>query len=204
MAPRSSARFSRALDKLFEVRVHPLKASIWPTAGRWPNFTKTLVKNTIELLDELIADSLSVRSDIRTVLAQHDKHKQWRLRGKGRGVTAKQKHFKAWYDEHIGTSNCVYEIWGRKGALYVGRTLNGRGRPTSHFDKQWFTAAVRIDVYGFRNKRGVPRFECLLTHRDRPSKSKIKPASRKYHTACPICEKQRDVRNRVKYIFRLR
>ena len=56
----------------------------------------------------------------------------------------KKQSFKKWYESKITTKNCVYAFWNGKRCLYVGRTLNGKGRPTSHFEKHWFGKATKV------------------------------------------------------------
>jgi hypothetical protein len=142
---------------------------------------------------------------MRRLLKSFDYRKQWHVtRSKGHGRAAKRRNFKQWYERKVTTRNCVYAFWNGKRCLYVGRTLNGKGRPTHHFDKHWFGAVSRVDIFAFDRKRDVPRFECLFTHRHVPSYSRIGPASKKYYLRCPICESKSSIRREIKALFRLR
>jgi hypothetical protein len=139
------------------------------------------------------------------MLEDYDYKRQWHSKkGKGFGRTKKKQSFKKWYDKNITTRNCVYAFWNKSRCLYVGRTLNGKGRPTAHFEKYWFGRATRVDVYGFDRRRDVPRFECLLTHKRSPSKSKMKPAKKKYYSPCPVCVGKKFIGDEVRGIFQLR
>lgn len=142
----------------------------------------------------------------KKILSDYDSRKQWHItRSKGHGRTAKRKSFKVWYDKHIKSKNCVYAFWAsKKRCLYVGRTLNGKGRPSSHFEKHWFGPARRIDIFSFKGKRLVPQFECMYTHEHDPSHSKITPATKKFYTRCPICETKREIKKEIAEVFRLR
>lgn len=200
-----AAEFDRELNSLFDARTHDLRSQIWAKRGAAPKFTKTKIKKSIERLNEIAETALLRMPDIRDQLSEYDHKKRWHpKRGKGFGWSAKKREFRKWYDEHITTRNCVYVFWRNKRCLYVGRTLNGKGRPSAHFEKHWFSQATRIDVYGFDRKREVPRFECLFTHRHRPTQSRIRPATKRYYTRCPICVVKENIRYEIKYLFRLK
>ncbi len=199
-----ATQFDQELSKLFHARAHQLKSYMWPTVGAAPQFTQERVRRTIERLQSLAAaDYLRSKEAKRILTCEHKR--QWHpKKGKGFGAWAKAKSFKAWYDRKIKTKNCVYAFWNGSRCLYVGRTLNGKGRPTSHFQKFWFPATTRIDIFGFDRKRDVPRFECMLTHRWQPVHSRVTPASKKYYAVCPICEGKKVIKKQVKRLFRLR
>lgn len=205
MASRTQKQFSDVLVGLLSVRTRALKASIWPIAGRPTKLTNRELSRSLSKLHELVVVALLRSRLIKNLLNDKDAYtkKQWHIkRGKGRGYKAKIKSFKTWYGHHISHDNCVYEIWGNSRSLYVGRTLHGKNRPTDHFVKAWFAQATRIDVFGFQRRRDVPRFECLLTHRDKPAHAYNKPATHRYYSRCPICERLKMASAEVKAIFR--
>ena len=204
MSNRIASRFDEELYKLFEARTFALKASVWPVPGRENKITRKKILKGIDRLGALAEQNLLRSRRIRKILREADYKKQWHLKNKGHGRPAKRRSFKAWYDKNITTKNCVYAFWKGKKCLYAGRTLNGKGRPTHHFDKHWFGNTSRIDVYAFDRKRDVPRFECLLTHRAIPAYSRMKPSSKKFYSQCPICQAQKTIRKEVKSLFRLR
>jgi hypothetical protein len=205
MASRLAKKFDTELVELFRDRTHALRAQIWLAPGAVATVTKTRIQKSIEKLQD-IAETAALRSRASMrIFRDYDYKRQWHpKKNKGFGRAAKRRTFKAWYDQHITTKNCVYVFWKGKRCLYVGRTLNGKGRPSSHFEKHWFSQATRIDVYAFDRKRSVPRFECMLTHRHAPSYSRMKPASKKFYTRCPVCEMRQHIRNEVKSLFRLK
>jgi hypothetical protein len=116
----------------------------------------------------------------------------------------KRRMFLEWFESQRINRNCVYAFWARHRCRYVGRTLNGKNRPQSHFQKFWFLGVTRIDIYHSKKKRSIPKLECLLTHRFDPQHSRIKPSGRKWSSRCPICEAQSLVRADVRSLFRLR
>ena len=202
---RAAKEFDRELNTLFRKRTHGLRAYMWPISGTAPHLSRKDIGSTIRRLRK-IAESDYLKSRYsRRLLSEHGYKRQWHSKkGKGFGRDAKKRSFKRWYEKKITTKNCVYAFWNGKRCLYIGRTLNGKGRPTSHFEKHWFGKATRVDVYGFKRRRDVPRFECLLTHKRQPSYSKIKPARKKYYTSCPICDGKKFIGDEVRWIFRLR
>lgn len=205
MASNGKSKFDRILSKLFDARTHGLRSQVWATRGAGPHFTKPKIQKAIHQLQDLAESALLRSTDSKKILGNYNYKRQWHpKRGKGFGRPAKKQNFKQWYARRITTNNCVYVFWAGKRCLYVGRTLNGEGRPSSHFDKHWFGKATRVDVYGFNGKREVPRFECMFTHLSEPSYSRIKPASKKYYTPCPICAAQENIDLEIRSIFRLR
>lgn len=205
MSKRSARQFDKEVAKLSKARTHSLRSAIWPTSGAAPRITPEKIKKTIFRL-QLLADETILNSKMgRSVFAGADYKKQWHpKRGKGFGRYEKAHIFKRWYDKYISTSNCVYAFWQKNRCLYVGRTLNGKGRPTRHFEKHWFGRATRVDVFGFDRKRDVPRFECMFTHYYWPSYSRMKPASKKYYSRCPVCDANKLIKVEVRRLFRLR
>ena len=205
MASRSARAFDAEVLKLFMARTHGLRSTIWPTKGKAPVITRRRIRRTIDRLQHLAKDTLLHSKTAQKIFGSYDYKKQWHpKRGKGFNREEKRRSFKRWYDSHITTLNCVYVFWRKGRCLYVGRTLGGKGRPTNHFEKHWFGKATRVDVYGFDRKRDVPRFECMFTHYHYPLHSRIKAASKKYYSHCPVCDANREVRREVNKLFRLR
>jgi hypothetical protein len=172
--------------------------------GAAPQLTRKRVRRTIEKLQYIATADYFRSKEAKQLISSYDHKRQWHIKGKGFGVRTKAKKFKSWYDKKIETKNCVYVFWKGSHCLYVGRTLSGKGRPTSHFQKYWFRAATRIDVYGFDRKRDVPRFECMATHYWEPAYSRVTPASKKYYSVCPVCKGRDFIGGQVKWLFRLR
>lgn len=198
-------QFDAELFRLFKIRSHPLRTYLWPTSGKPAQLTKKTLKRSIAKLQDIATDHYLSSREARRTLRSYDHKRQWHSkRNKGFGVRAKKKSFKDWYERKITTKNSVYAFWDTSKCLYIGRTLNGKGRPTSHFEKYWFRRVTRIDVFGFDRKRDVPRYECMLTHRWNPAYSRITPSMKKYYTRCPICEGRREISSGVKRIFRFR
>ncbi|MGZ9189085.1 MAG: hypothetical protein ACXW39_03380 [Nitrospira sp.] len=143
MARMAARQFDGELTRLFRARTHQLRAKVWPARGATGKVTKKKVWASIGKLQKLSDGVLLSSKQAKFILRNYDYKKQWHpKRGKGFGRAAKKRHFKDWYERNITTQNCVYVYWGRSGCLYVGRTLNGKGRPSSHFEKHWFGKAT--------------------------------------------------------------
>jgi len=205
MSARAAKQFDKALSKLFRARTHQLRSYMWPARGGAPKFTRERVKKTIEKLRDIAEGDYLRSTEARNLLRQFDYRRQWHAkRGKGFGRDAKKRSFKNWYEKKITTKNCVYAFWNGSRCLYVGRTRRGKGRPTSHFEKYWFGQTTRVDVFGFKGRRDVPQFECMLTHKRRPVHAEHRPSSQRYHTRCPVCAGRKRIGEEVRRLFRMR
>lgn len=206
MAKHVAAKFDRLLHKLFNDRTHWLKAQVRkPNPGKPPTFDKNKVEKAIRHLQSLAEEAQLHARAIRDVENLYAEKKQWHVTtNKGWGIDRKRQAFNEWFDEHVPHDNCVYVFWAGRRCRYVGRTLGGKNRPQSQFQKHWFQGVTRVDIYSSRAAREIPKLECLLTHRFDPKHSKVTPASRKWLSKCPICETRSFIRDEIKYIFRLR
>lgn len=206
MAKHAAAKFDRLLHKLFDDRTHWLKAQVRkPNRGKPPTFDKNKVEKAIRHLQTLAEEAQLHARAISGLVNLYSDKKQWRVTAnKGWGVDQKRLKFNEWFDKCIPYNNCVYVFWAGHRCRYVGRTLGGKNRPQSQFQKHWFPGVTRVDIYSSQGAREIPKLECLLTHRFNPMHSKVMPASQKWFSKCPICETRSLIRDEIKYIFRLR
>src|SRR5882724_8567231 len=136
MSSQAAKKFESELLKLFRARTHQLRVYMWPSAGPAPTLSRKKIKNSITKLQNIAELDFLKSKMAREILDARDYKRQWHSKkGKGFGRSAKRRSFKHWYDRRITTRNCVYAFWNGPHCLYVGRTLNGKGRPTAHFDK---------------------------------------------------------------------
>lgn len=200
-----AAEFSRQLKDLFERRTAWLHSAIGKKRkGPAPAFTKKKVKSALNEL-ALTARKIFVKQHVRTEFNRAVINKrQWHLRNKGWGVTAKKLSFKRWYAKNIHGHNCVYVFWSDRKCQYVGRTLRGKGRPADSFDKFWFSSVTRIDIYSVKSPTLVPKAECLAIHLFAPRRNRISSARPRYAKRCPICAEEKDIRRELSSIFPLR
>ncbi len=204
MAKHAALAFNRRLDGLFHRRTHRLRYLVSKREpGRAPDLNRTTVTREIFQLNLLASKCLATTAR-RAFCATYSQHKQWRTKNKGRGWLEKQRAFGKWYANKIDHRNCVYVFWHLSTCLYVGKTVHGRGRPQSHFDKHWFPKATRIDIYSTSQKSLVPRLECLAMHLFEPTKTRQKAATKKWTKKCPICEVRGEIRRELRRIFSLR
>ena len=201
-----TTKFEKELKKLFLRRTSWLRKAIGKIRpGRPHVFNRKKVEPKVYELGELAADILvrrRARKEFRSVVGGK---RQWHVkRGKGYGVQAKTKKFKAWYDKHIGNKNCTYVFWAGKECVYVGRTIRGKGRPAGWFDRVWFQPVRRIDIYSVLRRSEVPKAECLAMHMFDPTENKNWPSIGRYTKKCPICRATKEIDHELKNIFRLR
>lgn len=206
MTTKQVRAFDLKLAQLFTQRTHWLKSLIRHKApGAAPKFNKKKVDKGINLLQGNATSALLHSKLIPSLSDLYDQKKQWHpKRNKGRGPDEKAAAFKRWYERTVPFKYCVYLFWNKRRCLYIGRTLGGHGRPSSHFDKHWFSSATRIDVLSMVRKNKVAMLECIATHRHNPKHSKIKPPASKGFARCPICDVNRSIRLELKQIFRLK
>lgn len=206
MVNKEFKNFEAKLHDLFGRRTHWLRTQVKkPAGGRPPKFNRKEIDSAIEKLKEISTKCLLQTNIMADFKNHYETKKQWHITSKkGWGAENKKKKFNSWFEKNIESDGLVYIFWGKgKKCLYVGRTIKGKQRPQSHFHRDWFKEARRIDVFTATPKN-IPMMECLATHRYNPTQSKIKPSKKKYFKKCPICETHKKIQQEVRSIFRLR
>jgi hypothetical protein len=199
-----SKQFVKTLDELFRRRTHWLRSELGLVKpGQPPKFGRKKVDDTISKLQE-IASNAFARKLAKTEFEKHTpKRKLWHINGHGRDD--KKTRFNNWYKKiGISTKGCVYVFWGNGNTLYVGKTGSGGSRPSSHFEKYWFSNVKRVTIYAVKSKSQIPKLECLAIHHFRPIHNKNKAATKKWTKACPLCKIHHSIENELRSIFRLR
>jgi hypothetical protein len=140
-------QFEDDLKELFLRRTAWLRGSIGKkTPGPPPAFTKKKVKGALERMTLTARQILIKQRGRKRFKSLVVLKRQWQVNsGKGFGRRAKKTAFRRWYDKSVRSNNCVYVFWSGRKCVYVGRTLRGKGRPSSSFDKFWFSSVTRID-----------------------------------------------------------
>jgi hypothetical protein len=195
--------FNRILDRIYERRTGKLRYLLIRKHGSFLTLTKKNRERKILKLQDIASKALAkklAKTEFEKVV---DGKKAWQT--KGRGKEAKRKNFRAWVREEISPKRGkVYVFWRKQECRYVGRT-RGRGtRPSRHFKRGWFDGTTRIDVYLTRQKRSVPRLECLAIHRFRPTRNKVKAATEDWTRKCPLCALHKEIRTELRKIYRFR
>lgn len=200
-----SAQFKKRLGKIFDRRTAWL-CSIFAKRkpGRPQTISRSNVDDAINALQELasagLADAYARKEFEQSVKGK----KSWHVkRGKGWGLNKKKPAFNDWYESVFGKASCVYVFWKANKCLYVGKSSNGGGRPSSHFEKFWFSGVTRIDIYE-ASPRNLPAMECLAIHRFQPRRNKFKASAHKWTKRCPLCTLHRDIEDELRSMFRLR
>ena len=196
--------FVKELDELYHRRTNWLRSVLKiKKPGPPPTISRKIVDKGINKLKDLASNAFSYKL-MKKEFDQHVKGKKWCL-VKGRGVEEKKRQFKKWYSQKVGDpKNCIYSFWGKdQECLRFGRTIAGKGRPSGHFDKYWFPKVRRVTIWPIKNKREVPKLECLAIHAYQPPFNKIKAAKKKWTKKCPLCAILKDIEE-LRQIFRLR
>jgi len=197
-----SVEFNKTLLRLFEHRSDWLLHVIGKRRpGAPPAFGRKKLQRAIQNLQTIASASLASKlAKTEFANAVVGKKKAWHVRG--RGAEGKRSVFNKWFEEHIPYRSVIYVFWKGRRCLYVGKTRHGRGRPSAHFDRNWFSRVTRIDVYAVKGKRSLPSMECLAIHRFQPSKNKNKAQSAKWTKKCPLCRVHRSIKSGVESIFK--
>ena len=206
MSNLAAVKFHRELDALFERRTSWLRKAVDKGIKSRPKvFDRDRRKRAIEHLQVLATTALANEMGKKEFNKIVDKKKQWRCSsGKGWLRDQKQDHFDDWFQKNIPFKNCIYVFWKKNHAEYVGRTVRGKGRPQSHFDRFWFNGTKRIDIYSTSLASEVPKLECLAIHRFRPKQNGVKASIPKWAKKCPVGEVHKLIREELSKIFALR
>lgn len=199
-------QFEDDLKDLFLKRTGWLRSAVGKKRpGPSPTFTKKKVKRALERMT-LIARQILLKQRGRKAFKSHVVLKrQWQVNSrKGFGRRAKKIAFRRWYDKSVRSNNCVYVFWSERKCVYVGRTLRGKGRPSSSFDKFWFSSVTRIDVYSVTSPSVVPTAECLAIDLFDPSRNVYSSSKPKFSKKCPICSTEKKIKAELKRVFPLR
>ena len=206
MARHSTVQFNRKLHELFDDRTIWLRKAVRQrNPGRPPTFSRKKVSRAIAALQELASKAVVKKAARKEFARIVDKKKQWQVsNSKGHGWRAKRENFDKWFQHKIPYPNCIYIFWAGRKARYVGRTVRGKGRPQSHFDKSWFSGVTRIDIYSTSTPSQVPKLECLAIHRFHPRENGVKASIPKWAKKCPVCDVHKLIKHEIRAIFRLK
>jgi len=198
-----TVQFKDTLEGLFTRRTYWLRHVIGKRSpGAPPVFSKENVDGAIKKLQGIASAALATKLARTEFSRSIDKKKSWQVKGYGR--KAKKRIFKAWFDEHIPYRSCIYAFWKGRKCVYVGRTREGVGRPSSHFNIHWFNGITRIDIYALRGRRSLPALECLAIHRFQPKENENRAQKAKWTKRCPLCKVHRSIKAELTSIFATR
>lgn len=199
-----SKTFERELNKLFRKRTHWLRQKLGTAgAGKPPVFNRETVKTGIENLQHIASDALAWKLAKVAFDENVKSHKNRQI--KGRGPAEKKADFEKWFVRFKKTKGVVYAFWGKNGeCIYVGRTGSHGSRPSSHFEKFWFSQVKRVTIFDVKGKSRVPQLECLAIHHFQPKRNVNRAAIRKWTKACPLCTTHRYIRDELHDIFRFK
>ncbi len=200
-----SKSFERELNKLFLRRTHWLRGELGKQgAGKPPDFRRKTVNNGIHKLQEIASNALARKLAKVEFNCHIASRRNYQI--KGWGAKGKKQKFEKWFSVTFPkTKGLIYAFWGsHHKCIYVGRTGTHGARPSSHFEKYWFTGVKRVTIFAVNTKSHIPKLECLAIHHFQPKRNKNKAATKKWTKACPLCTTHRYIENELRSIFRFK
>jgi hypothetical protein len=200
-----ATQFDRDLKKLFNMRTAWLRIALGKESpGKPTAFARSQVMPQLGQLvltaRKILLKKRGRREFQNAVVAK----RQWHVRNKGWGRPAKKKSFGNWYERNVPSHNCVYVFWSGRRCEYVGRTINGKGRPSSSFEKFWFSSVTRIDIYSVSGQSLVPKAECLAIDLLNPRRNVYSSSRPKFSKKCPICSAEKNIQRELISVFPFR
>lgn len=200
-----SKEFERELNRLFHQRTDWLRRTLGTNgSGKPPEFGRKKVNAGISTLQKIASDALAHKLAKREFDEHVSSRKSYVI--KGRGPSDKKRRFESWLATQGDKSRgFIYAFWGnKKKCVYIGRTGSHGKRPSSHFEKFWFSQVKRVTMFAVKRQSHIPKLECLAIHRFQPTRNKNKAATKKWTKACPLCATHKDIENELRDIFRFK
>ena len=200
-----SKTFERELNSLFRQRTDWLRRKLGTRGvGKPPEFSRRKVNVGIEKLQKIASDALAHR----LAKSEFNEHvaSQRNYHVKGLGCEDKRDEFEKWFTAKLKkTKGLIYAFWNnRNKCIYIGRTGSHGNRPSSHFEKYWFSGVKRVTIFVIKGKSHIPKLECLAIHHFQPIRNKNKASTKKWTKACPLCTTHKNIENELRDIFRFR
>lgn len=199
-------QFESKLNKTFRIRVSKLFQILGKShPGPLTKLTKYKIGNLLENLEELSRAIITKRKGKKEFKLSKIESRRWHpKKNKGWSRDSKKESFSHWFDNEVPIRNCVYVFWSPKKCLYVGRTMNGKGQPQSHFKEHWFNQTTQIDIHIVKSINQLHKAECLAIDRFEPHYNKNKSSKWKYYKKCPVCTDVNKIKSELSKIFRLK
>jgi hypothetical protein len=200
-----SKSFERELNNLFRQRTDWLRRRVGAKgAGKPPELSRKKIGKGIRKLQTIASGALAHKLAKSEFIEHVASQRSYRI--KGRGPYDKKEKFEKWLTTHFHKrKGLIYAFWGNhKRCIYIGRTGSHGSRPSSHFEKFWFSGVKRITIFSVKGKRHIPKLECLAIHHFQPTRNKNKAATKRWTKACPLCTTHKYIENELRDIFRLR
>ncbi|MBI2647169.1 hypothetical protein HYW99_01715 [Candidatus Woesearchaeota archaeon] len=194
-------QFDKKLKELLRIRLYKVYKELKISgSGQPPKYSKRKFKDEIKEIIKGVSDILINTREIKKEWRKASKHKKT-FKANGWGKNEKKKIFREKYDKKIKFKNCAYVFCNRNKALYVGRTVNGKGRPSSQFKNTDCSGTTNIKIYPTSKDSYVPRLECLAWHKFKPKNKGITPSKPKWSKKCPICKTQKLIKSELEKVL---
>jgi hypothetical protein len=155
-----SKAFDHELNSLFRHRTHWLRQELGTKkTGKPPRFSRKKVDAGIRKLQTIASKALAHKMAKSEFVEHVASRKNYYV--KGRGPNDKKKKFEKWFAANFRrTKGLIYAFWGnQKKCIYVGRTGSHGSRPSSHFEKFWFSGVKRVTIFAVSGNSHIPKLD---------------------------------------------
>jgi len=192
--------FERKLSTLLHRRIDPLVRLIKPKRGPQKVFTKRHREDGIAELQEL-AEQILRKAVVPGRLKEITSGSR-RTMLRGRGIDDRFKQMCAWAEQSL-RGPIIYSFWRGKRCLYVGKGGSWR-RLRSYRRHILLQEATSLRVRMVAGKSHVAMAECMSIHLHNPKHNINQSSKPKYSKRCPICKTNREIRDELRSLFRMK
>jgi hypothetical protein len=192
--------FERKLSTLLHRRTERLVGLIKPKRGPRKDFTKRHREEGIAELQKL-AEQILRKEVVPGRLKAITAGARRTMLG-GRGLEERFKRMCAWAEQHLH-GPIIYSFWRGKRCLYVGKGGSWR-RLRAYRRDILLQQATSLRVRMVAGKSHVAMAECMSIHMHDPKHNINQSSKPKYSKRCPICKTNREIRDELRALFRMK
>ncbi len=192
--------FERKLAVLVHRRTDRLSGLIQQKRGPRKSFTKRHREEGIAELQDL-AEQILCKDLVHGRLKSITAGVRFTMLG-GRGIEERFQRMCAWAEENLH-GPIIYSFWRGKRCLYVGKGGSWR-RLRAYRRDVLLQRATRLHARMVPGKSHVSMAECMSIHVHNPKHNINKSSKPKYSKRCPICKANREIRDELRALFRIK
>ena len=192
--------FERTLTTLLHRRTDRLVGLIKPKRGPRKDFTKRHREDGIAELQNLAEQIL--RKDVVPGRLKAITAGTRRTMLGGRGIEERFKRMCVWAEQNLH-GPIIYSFWRGKRCLYVGKGGSWR-RLRAYRRDILLQQATSLRVRMVSGKSHVAMAECMSIHMHDPKHNINQSSKPKYSKRCPICKTNREIRDELRALFRMK
>ena len=193
-------QFERRLSILLHRRTDRLLGLIKLKRGRKKDFTKRHREDGILELQELAAKILRKES-VGRLLAEITSGRR-RTMLAGHGLEEKFRRMCVWAEGSLH-GPIIYSFWQGKRCVYVGKGSSWR-RLRSYRRDVLLQQATSLRVRMISGKSNLAKAECMSIHMYQPTQNVNRSSKPKYSKKCPLCQTNRQIRDELRSLFKMR